>query len=155
MFYQFLLDLWKGTSDNWYNHGMWYINLVCFFPTKTMVIIIIHFGHYVGKYGQWYAFPCFFCAGINPLQLDVACLIFGLETQYLRIHVVFNKRFHNNKRNAGKIGRIKRTQVWILAVIKRRLTDWSSLSTSVCLRRITDSDMCVHDCRLCVCNVSV
>ena len=67
------------------------------------------------------AFPCFFCAGINPLQLDVACLIFGLETQYLR--KVFNKRFHDNKRNTGKIGPIKRTQVWILAVIKRRLTD--------------------------------
>ena len=30
---------------------MWNINLVCFFSTKTMGIINIHFGHCVGKYG--------------------------------------------------------------------------------------------------------
>ena len=29
------LDLWKGTGDYRYNHGMLYINLVCFSPDKT------------------------------------------------------------------------------------------------------------------------
>ena len=33
---------------------MWYINIVCFFPTKMMGIIKIHFGHYVGKYDPLY-----------------------------------------------------------------------------------------------------
>ena len=43
-----------GTCDYWYNHGMWYINLVCFYPTKTIGIIKNHFGHCVGEYGPWY-----------------------------------------------------------------------------------------------------
>ena len=46
---QFLWDLWKGTGDHWYNYGMWYINLVCFFSTKKMGIIKIHFWHCAGK----------------------------------------------------------------------------------------------------------
>ena len=49
----------------WYNHGMWNINVVCFFSTKTMGIIKIHFGHYVGKYSPWY------WSGISPLQLGI------------------------------------------------------------------------------------
>ena len=55
-FDHFLWNLWKGSGDYWYNHGMWYINLVCFFSTKTMGIIKIHFGQCVGRYGPgpWY-----------------------------------------------------------------------------------------------------
>ena len=48
---------------------MWYINLVCFFSTKTMRIAEIHFGHCVGKYDPSTELPLYFCTGIGPLQL--------------------------------------------------------------------------------------
>ena len=35
------------------DHGMWYIILVYFFPTKMMEIIKIHFEHKLEKYGPW------------------------------------------------------------------------------------------------------
>ena len=34
IFFQFLWDLCKGTGDYWYNHSMWPIILVYFFPTN-------------------------------------------------------------------------------------------------------------------------
>lgn len=51
--------------------GMLYIKLVCFFPTKMMGIIKIHFGHNVAKYTQGMECPHIFCAGVGPLQLSV------------------------------------------------------------------------------------
>ena len=44
----------KENGDYWHKHGMRPSILVCFFPTKTMGIIKIKFGHYVEKYGSWY-----------------------------------------------------------------------------------------------------
>ena len=66
----FIVIVWKGTCDYWYNHGMWYINLVCFFSAKTMGIIKIYFGHCVGKYSR-----LILLCGIGPLQLGVVLLL--------------------------------------------------------------------------------
>ena len=57
-------------------------NLVCFFSTKTMGIIKIHFGHCVGKYGPGTNLPHIFCAGIGLLQLDVVLVNIKLEKLY-------------------------------------------------------------------------
>ena len=42
----------KGNVGYWYNHGMWYINLVCFFSTKTMGIMKIL--SHVDNMTPWY-----------------------------------------------------------------------------------------------------
>ena len=54
---------------------MSYINLVCFFSTKTMRITKIYFGHCVGKYDPSTELPRDFCAGIGPLQLGVVLVL--------------------------------------------------------------------------------
>ena len=73
----------KGVVDI-YNHGMWYINLVYFFSTKTMRITKIHFGHCVGRYDPPSTeLPRDFCAGIGPVQLGVVLVIGNFHSKYL------------------------------------------------------------------------
>ena len=71
----FLWDLWKGTGDYWYNHGMLYINLVCFFPTKTIGIIKIHFGHCVENTTLVLNNPISFMPGLARCS-SVLCLFY-------------------------------------------------------------------------------
>ena len=63
-------------------HGLWPIILMYSFPTKTMEILEIHFGHSVGKYGPGAEFPRNFCVRIGPLQVGVVPLF-----------LIFNKIF--------------------------------------------------------------
>ena len=72
MFYKFLWDLWKGTGDYWYNHGMWYINLVCFFQ----------FRHYVEKYSPWYWISLYLLSW-GPLQLVVVLVYYSLTHVFI------------------------------------------------------------------------
>ena len=53
---------------------MWYMNLVCFLPTKPTVIIRIHFGHYVGKYSPGYLMSFYLvCRHLN--MFSYLCLL--------------------------------------------------------------------------------
>ena len=78
MFDYFLYGLWKGSGGYWYNHGMWYINLVCFFSTKTMRITKNPFWASCGWENTTPSteLPRDFCAGIGPLQLGVVLVLF-------------------------------------------------------------------------------
>ena len=55
------------------NHGMRYINLVCFFSTKTMRIMKIHFEHRENTTPT--ELPRDVCTGIGPLQLGVVFVL--------------------------------------------------------------------------------
>ena len=65
---------------------MWYINLVCFFSTKTMRIVKIHFGYLVGKYNHQYRItPWLLCQDRPPAARHCACLLFYLAANLINL----------------------------------------------------------------------
>ena len=88
--------LWKDSGGYWYNHGMWYINLVCFFSTKTMRMKKIHFRHRVRKYDPWsWITPWLLCRDRPTAARRCACFYFSLTffdvSRYLTlVHFLFS-----------------------------------------------------------------
>ena len=73
--FQFSLDLWTGTDDYWYSHGMWPIILVYFSQLKRWKWLFQTLGE---KICPWIGteFARDFCAGIGPLQLGVVLVLY-------------------------------------------------------------------------------
>ena len=43
--FRLVIFIWpmNGSDGYWYNHGMWYINLVCFFSIKTIPVSLLEY----------------------------------------------------------------------------------------------------------------
>ena len=71
------------------------INLVCFFPTETMEMIKIHFGHYVGKYGSWYWIcPNLLCRDRSAAAQGSACFSMILVGPLCNVFYKIKMRWH-------------------------------------------------------------